>query len=199
LISERPMNIAFLSTYPPRECGIATFTQDLVMHLSTIQSTSKSRIVAVSNNSFQYDDKVLMELSQNDRSNYRQTAAVLNCSGIKLLVIEHEYGIYGGQCGEYLLDLTDSLRIPFVTTLHTVLPAPDYKQRRIINALGQKGEKIITMAQNTVDVLKNVYGVNPSKIEVIHHGVPYMPMKSRETEDIEPFPIFRRQRSSALC
>jgi glycosyltransferase involved in cell wall biosynthesis len=107
-------------------------------------------------------------------------AAALNRSGIKLLVIEHEYGIYGGQWGEYLLDLIDSLRIPFVTTLHTMLPAPDYKQRHIINVLGQKGKKIITMAKNTVDILENVYGVDPSKIEVISHGVPYMPMKSRE-------------------
>ena len=101
-------------------------------------------------------------------------------SDIDLLVIEHEYGIYGGEWGEYLLDLVDNLQIPFVTTLHTVLPVPDEKQRHILNALGQKGKKIITMAKNSVEILINVYGIDSSKIEVINHGVPYMPMKSRE-------------------
>ena len=174
------MNIAFLSTYPPRECGLATFTQDLVMQLSKIPSTSASRIIAVSNGSFQYDDKVMMELTQNDRNSYAQTASKLNHSDIELLVIEHEYGIYGGEWGGYLLDLIDNLKIPFVTTLHTVLPAPNEKQWHILNVLGQKGKKIITMAKNTVDILKNVYGIDESNVEVINHGVPNMSMASRE-------------------
>lgn len=180
MVSEIPMNIAFLSTYPPRECGIATFTQDLVMQLRRIPSTSQSKIIAVSDGSFRYDDKVMMELSQNDRSSYEQMAFKLNNSDINLLVIEHEYGIYGGEQGEYLLDLIGNLQIPFVTTLHTVLPAPDSKQRHILYVLGQKGEKIITMANNTVDTLINSYAIDPLKIEVINHGVPHIPMKSRE-------------------
>jgi len=177
---ERLMNIAFLSTYPPRECGLATFTQDIVVQMSEIQSTSQSKVIAVSNESMRYDDKVIMELTQGDRKSYTRTAAKLNNSDIELLVIEHEYGIYGGEWGEYLLDLINNLQIPFVTTLHTVLPEPDDKQRYILNVLGRKGQKIITMAKNTVDILKNVYGIDPSKIEVINHGVPCMPMKSRE-------------------
>jgi len=180
LIYERPVNIAFLSTYPPRECGLATFTQDLVMQLSAIKSTSLSRIIAVSNGSYSYDDKVMMELTQDDRSSYTRTATKLSHSNIELLVIEHEYGIYGGEWGEYLLDLVDKLQIPFVTTLHTVLPEPDAKQRHILNVLGQKGQKIITMAKNTVEILKNVYGIDQSKIEVINHGVPCMHVSSRE-------------------
>jgi glycosyltransferase involved in cell wall biosynthesis len=180
LISEKLMNIAFLSTYPPRECGLATFTQDLVMQLGVMRSTSRSKIVAVSNGSYLYGDKVMMELIQNDRSSYVKTAERLNQSDIKLLVIEHEYGIYGGDCGEYLLDLIENLRIPFVTTLHTVLPEPLEKQRHILNVLGKKGGKIITMAKNTVETLKVVYGIDASKIEVINHGVPKIPMMSRE-------------------
>lgn len=180
MISERHMNVGFLSTYPPRECGLATFTQDLVTQLSKIASTSRFKIIAVSNESLQYDDKVIMELGQNFRESYRQTASRLNNSDIELLVIEHEFGIYGGERGEYLLDLIDNLQIPFITTLHTVLPAPDDKQRHILNVLGQKGDKIITMARNTVDILENVYCIERSKIQVISHGVPYIPMKSRE-------------------
>ena len=180
MISEEPMNIAFLSTYPPRECGLATFTQDLVMQLDRMHLAGRSGIIAVSDESLRYDDEVMMELTQNDRSSYTQTASKLNNSDIDLLVIEHEFGIYGGERGEYLLDLIDNLKIPFVTTLHTVLPKPDAKQRHILNVLGQKGEKTITMAENTVDTLIKVYGIDPSKIAVISHGVPFMPMKSRE-------------------
>lgn len=181
MISEITMNIAFLSTYPPRECGLATFTQDLVMQLGRMHPAGRSGIIAVSNESLRYDDNVIMELAQNDRSSYTQTASKLNNSDIDLLVIEHEFGIYGGERGEYLLDLIDNLKIPFVTTLHTVLPEPDAKQRYILNVLGQKGDKIVTMAKNTVNILENVYGIDPSKIAVINHGVPYMPMECRET------------------
>lgn len=179
------MNIAFLSTYPPRECGLATFTQDLVTQLSTMQATSKSKIVAVSDGNYLYGDKVMMELSQNDKSSYVKTADTLNQSDIELLVIEHEYGIYGGDCGEYLLELVNLLQIPFVMTLHTVLPEPNEKQRHILNVLGQKSKKIVTMAKNTVETLQNVYGIDKAKIEVIHHGVPFIPMKSRENLKLE--------------
>jgi len=180
LITEKNMNIAFLSTYPPRGCGLATFTQDLISRMSDIQSTRQSKVIAVSNESLRYDDKVIMELEQNDRSSYKRTASRLYNSDIELLVIEHEYGIYGGEWGEYLLDLVDNLKIPFVTTLHTVLPEPNEKQRHIVSVLGQKGKKIITMAKNSVELLINVYGIDPSKIEVISHGVPQISMKSRE-------------------
>lgn len=177
---KKPINIAFLSTYPPRECGIATFTQDLVTQMSYSQSTRQSRVIAVSNELLRYDNKVMMELIQNDRNSYLQTAYRLNHSDVELLVIEHEFGIYGGDCGEYLLDLVNNLRIPFVTTLHTILPEPNKVQRYIVKTLGKKGEKIITMANNTVEILKNVYGIAASKIEVISHGVPSMTMKTRE-------------------
>jgi len=180
MISERPLNIAFLSTYPPRECGLATFTEDLLMALKNVPSMGQSRVVAVSNNSTNYNCEVMLELKQHDRDSYLQTAKELNNSDIDLLVIEHEYGIYGGTRGEYLLNLVDNLKIPFVTTLHTVLPAPDEKQRKILNTLAHKGEKIITMAKNAVEILESSYGIDPSKIAVINHGVPYIPMESRE-------------------
>ncbi len=180
MISKRPIHIAFLSTYPPRECGLATFTQDLLMEFKKIPATEQSRVVAVSNKSMQYDDEVMLELKQNDKESYLNTANELNNSGIELLVIEHEYGIYGGERGEYLLELVKNLKIPFITTLHTVLPAPDEKQRYILNTLAKNGEKIITMANNTIDILKETYGIDQSKIEVINHGVPSLPMESRE-------------------
>jgi len=175
------MNIAFLSTYPPRECGLATFTQDLVLQLIKIPAVSNTRIVAVSNDAIPYESIVMAELDQYGRSSYRETADRINRSKIDLLVVEHEYGIYGGESGEYLLELINHLKIPFVTTLHTVLSSPLEKQRKILHELGQKSEKMITMARNTVDLLVGVYGIDPAKIEVIHHGVPNIAMKSRES------------------
>ena len=175
------MNIAFLSTYPPRECGLATFTQDLVLQLIKIPAVSNTRIVAVSNDAIPYESIVMAELDQYGRNSYLETADRLNRSQIDLLVVEHEYGIYGGESGEYLLELINHLKIPFVTTLHTVLSSPLEKQRQILHELGQKSEKMITMARNTVDLLVGVYGIDPAKIEVIHHGVPNIAMKSRES------------------
>jgi len=181
-------NIAFLSTYPPRECGLATFTQDLVDAMEN-NKILKTNVVAISNSAIaypnsehcQYDSKVFAEIRQNEKSDYIQLAQKLNNSEIDLLVIEHEFGIFGGDHGEYILDLVDNLKIPVVTTLHTILLEPDLKQRFIINALGEKSEKIITMARNTKRLLQSVYGVNSEKIEVIHHGVPKLLIQSRES------------------
>lgn len=180
MLSNKPLHIAFLSTYPPRECGLATFTQDLFLEFKKIPTLKQSRIVAVGSEHLQYSDEVMLELKQHDKESYLQTANKLNNSGIDLLVVEHEYGIYGGLRGEYLLELVNNLKIPFITTLHTVLQKPDEMQRYILNTLAQNGEKVITMANNTIDILKNSYGINSSKIAVINHGVPAIPMKSRE-------------------
>jgi glycosyltransferase involved in cell wall biosynthesis len=180
MVSNRNRNIAFLSTYPPRECGLATFTQDLVGVLDKVGLIKSPKIIAVNNNDYSYSDRVLLKLWQHDRVSYRNTAYAINASNIELLVIEHEYGIYGGEAGEYILELVDNLQIPFILTLHTILPNPSPKQREVLTALGQKSVKVVTMAKNTKPVLERVYGVAPAKIEVIHHGVPYRLLESRE-------------------
>ena len=176
----RIQNVAFLSTYPPRECGLATFTQDLVRELDKISLFGHPMVVAVSDRDYRYSDRVVMELRQHDRTSYADTAKAIHHSNIELLVIEHEYGIFGGESGEYLLDLVNDLQIPFITTLHTVLPAPSAKQKEILKKLGEKSAGIVTMANNTVPILQSVYDIDPKKIEVIHHGVPYRPLESRE-------------------
>lgn len=173
-------NLAFLSTYPPRECGIATFTQDLVNELKKIKLINFSGIVAISDNKYNYCDDVIFELEQFNRDSYIKLAKRLNKSDIDLLIIEHEYGIYGGEDGEYLLDLIDNLEIPFVTTLHTVLSNPNEKQLSILKELGEKSIKVITMAKNTVPLLKKIYGIEENKIDVIPHGVPNIPVLPKE-------------------
>jgi glycosyltransferase involved in cell wall biosynthesis len=173
-------NVAFMSTYPPRECGLATFTQDLVRELDKVSLLNRPKVIAVSNNDYTYSDRVIMELWQHDRESYKNVADAVNNSDIELLVIEHEYGIFGGEAGEYILDLVNNLRIPIVTTLHTVLPEPSEKQREILKLLGEKSTKIVTMAKNTMPILEKVYDIALSKVEVIHHGVPYKDLESRE-------------------
>lgn len=180
MVSNRIRNVAFLSTYPPRECGLATFTQDLVRELDSSRLLNRPRVIAVSNDYYNYSDRVMLEIKQHDRQSYIDTAAAINASDIELLVIEHEYGIFGGKSGEYILDLVDRLQIPVITTLHTVLPRPDRKQKDILKKLGAKSVRVVTMANNTVPILEKVYGIDLSKIEVIPHGVPYRIVPPRE-------------------
>ncbi|MGB8451178.1 MAG: glycosyltransferase family 4 protein [Anaerocolumna sp.] len=173
-------NIAFLSTFPPRECGIATFTEDLITNIDRLGAI-KTQVIAInSTENYGYDNKVMASIRQNEKGGYIELADKLNTSEIDLLVVEHEYGIYGGDHGDYILELINKLEIPIVTTLHTILTEPDPKQRLIINELGKKSEKIITMAQNTKLMLQSIYGVDSQKIEVIHHGVPKKPFESRD-------------------
>ena len=174
-------NISFLSTFPPRECGLATFTQDLIEALDN-NGTVSTNVIAVKNmEDHIYGSKVFAEIAQHVDEDYIKTAQLLNSSDINLLVIEHEYGIYGGEHGEHILSLVNNLEIPVVTTLHTILSEPNPKQRLIINTLGKRSAKVITMAGNSKDVLQSVYGVDPAKIEVIHHGVPKKLIQSRES------------------
>ncbi|MDF2675226.1 MAG: glycosyltransferase [Clostridiales bacterium] len=181
MIKNKLLNIAFLSTSPPRECGIAAFTQDLIDAID-VAGVVDTNIIAINNSKHRdYGNKVIYEINQNDQSDYKELAQKLNNSNIDLLVIEHEYGIYGGDHGDYILDLLNNIDIPVITTLHTIIREPNDKQRLIIKAFGEKSARIITMAKTTCELLKTVYGVSPSKIEVIHHGVPLKLVPSRQT------------------
>ena len=176
---QRIQNVLFLSTYPPRACGIATFTQDLVRALAGAGGCSPG-IVAVNDGAYSYPPEVRFTLEQQDPNSYLETAERINASSADLLMIEHEFGIYGGKSGEYLLKLTGLLKIPYFVTLHTVLPNPTAKQQKIISNLAQGCEKLITMSASSVQVLQEIYGADPEKIAVVHHGVPELPVENRD-------------------
>nr|PZN08862.1 MAG: glycosyl transferase family 1 [Caldicoprobacter oshimai] len=179
-VLNKARNVVFVSTYPPRECGLATFTQDLVNELDEIALINKPRVIAMSNGNYRYDDRVIMEIEQYDRGSYVKAAKKLSETDTELVVIEHEYGIFGGDWGDYILDFVDNLHIPFIVTLHTVLLEPSDKQKEIIKVLAEKSRRVVTMANNTVKILTDVYGIDVDKIEVIHHGVPYKAAEPRE-------------------
>lgn len=180
-MSQTPkINIMFLSTFPPRACGIATFTQDLICELEKTGSVS-AKVTAVSDSEYSYPSRVQFTIDQQDEACYAETAEKINRCGCDCLMVEHEFGIYGGKWGSYLLNLTSRLTIPYFVTLHTVLPNPSEQQKEIISGIAAKSRKIITMASNSVEILQSVYGVDRSKIEVIHHGVPEYPAVERDT------------------
>lgn len=181
MVNNKKIKIAFLSTYPPRECGLATFTQDLITAMDNIGTINTNVIAINSMENYVYDSKVIAEIGQHEQVDYLKVAERLNGSDIDLLVIEHEYGIFGGEYGDYILDLINNIEIPVVTTLHTILSEPNIKQRLIINTLGKRSAKVITMASNTKHLLQSVYGIDPEKIEVIHHGVPKKQIQPRES------------------
>ena len=176
---QQNLTIGFLSTYPPRECGIATFTQDLT-HALKKRKRFKIGVAAVSDRPYDYGEDVVFQLQQQDRKSYGEAARRINRSGMQLLAVEHEYGIYGGKCGDYLLELIDRIEKPLVSTFHTVLPEPNPRQKDILRTLCEKSAAVVTMASNSAAVLRSVYGADPGKIKVIPHGVPEFDLPPRE-------------------
>jgi len=174
----RIKNIGFLSTYPPRECGLATFTEDLVNEIAKMGLIRPSVIAVVDKKECE-NSQIKYRLSQHDRTSYMMTASWAN-DNLDLLVIEHEYGIFGGECGEYIIALAKGLKIPFIITTHTVLLEPSPKQRTVLRDLGRLSAKVVTMAKSSMPILAGTYGIESEKLLFIPHGVPNMQVESRE-------------------
>ncbi|MEK4509925.1 glycosyltransferase family 4 protein [Paenibacillus sp. FSL K6-2524] len=173
-------NVAFLGTSLPRECGLATFSQDLMDEIKEMNDFNLPRIIAVNNDkSYVYGNQVMGVIDQHNRADYSKIAKELNHSNIDLLVIQHEFGIYGGESGEYVLELAEKLKIPFIVIFHTVLSEPSPKQCFIMKRLADLSFKVITMVQNKVKDLLEVYNIDCDKIQMIHHGVPFVDTESR--------------------
>jgi glycosyltransferase involved in cell wall biosynthesis len=172
-----PTRIAFIGNYLPRECGIATFTTDLCTALGA--EFGHERLFAIPVNdpdsSYEYPDKVRLELAQEDVSSYERAADFLNFNGNDLVCLQHEYGIYGGTAGRHVLALLRKLKMPLVTTLHTVLREPDAGQRLVLEEIAQLSDRIVVMSELAAQMLREVYAVPGGKIDVIPHGVPDLP------------------------
>lgn len=159
-----------MGTYPPNACGIATFLLDLVN--STDLAGWRSMVFAVSEDPIRYDDpKVVFEIDKESKKDYHRAARLINQYNASLLCIQHEYGIYGGDHGRYILDLARSVDVPIVATLHTVLPDPSVQQRKIVQELAEYASALVVMAHKGERLLRN-YGVPPHKIRMIPHGAP---------------------------
>ena len=177
--------IVCLATFSPRQCGIATFTADLTNAIDQMFGPSvKSKIVAMNLTEvshFPYPDKVILQISQPHEEDYVNAANKLNqLKEVKLVNIQHEFGIFGGEYGSHLLLLLKKLQKPIVTTLHTVLPAPDERMRNIVQAIMKYSKGIIVMTHSSREILKDDYGLDPERIQVIPHGIHYVPYRTSE-------------------
>ncbi len=172
----RRHKIAYVGTYPPKECGIATFTLDVVN--STDLSGWRSIVFAVDDaapSEPHPDSKVVYTIEKENRSDYTRAAKLLDKHRVSLLSVQHEYGIFGGDHGEYVLDLIRAVTMPVAVTLHTVLPSPSEPQRRILKDMEAHVSCFVVMAHKAVELLQEVYGIAPSKIRFIPHGAPNAP------------------------
>jgi glycosyltransferase involved in cell wall biosynthesis len=172
-----PTRIAFIGNYSPRECGLATFTTDLCAALA--KEYGEGRLFAIPVNdpdsSYEYPEQVRLEITQEDVTSYERAADFLNFNGNDLVCLQHEYGIYGGTAGCYILALLRRLKMPLVTTLHTVLREPSPDQRSVLEEIAQISDRMVVMSELAAQMLREVYGVPPGKIDVIPHGVPDLP------------------------
>ncbi len=170
-------SVAVIGNYLPRQCGIATFTTDLVEALSAAAPDINcwAAVMNDKTDGYAYAEKVRFEINQNKLSDYGVAAQFLNISQTDIVCVQHEYGIFGGPAGSHLLKLLGDLRMPVVTTLHTVLkdPAPEY--RDVMCKLSDLSDKLVVMSHKASDLLKEVYAVPEEKIAFIHHGIPDTP------------------------
>jgi glycosyltransferase involved in cell wall biosynthesis len=168
--------IAFLGDYPPRRCGIATFTSDLRNALARLRPDIESFTIPVNDveNGYEYPPEVRFEIDQQDVSSYQRAAHFLNINNVDVLCVQHEFGIFGGSSGSHLLALLRDLQMPVVTTLHTILREPEADKRHIMRELTARSTRMVTMTQRGRTFLEEIYGVTPSKIDIIPHGIPDM-------------------------
>ncbi|MCC6681398.1 MAG: glycosyltransferase family 4 protein [Phycisphaeraceae bacterium] len=174
----RRSNVAFVGTYVPRQCGLATFSQNLVRAITDADSTIDITVVAVNDrrNAFRYPSMVKHQIVQQCREDYRRVTEILNISRVDAVCLQHEHGIYGGADGVYVLEMVRRLRMPLITTLHTVLHEPSRGQRRVLMNLVRSSEHVVVMSERAKSLLQQIYHLPAEKISVIPHGIPSVPL-----------------------
>lgn len=179
---DSPLPIAFVGSYPPRRCGIATFTRDLSAAVGAASDRVLPMTIAVSDpgGQYEYPGEVKYEIRQAVKADYSRAAEFVNYSDVRLVSIQHEHGIFGGDDGAYILDFLTALRTPTIATLHTVLKRPSDSQRGIIQKMSLQCARLVVMSKVAADLLGASYGVNERKIQVIPHGIPEMPPRNQQ-------------------
>ena len=164
--------IGYFSTYPPRECGIANFTKDLIDAIGELGGLKPS-IIAINEKGalYDYDRRVKWNIDRDDAEDYVKAAEYVNASNIQLLVVQHEFGLYGGDYGEHIKLFLDNIKIPVITTLHTMQPNFDKKAIEVLKYIVERSESIIVIAHAAIDMLKQ-QGIPYKKCVVIPHGCP---------------------------
>ncbi len=181
------MKIAFLGNYPPKACGIGTFTNSLaraiLSNLKASEISEYAEIIAMEDPAEHHDYpvEVTRKIRPQEASDYRDVADYLNTENFDLLVLQHEYGIFGGDDGVYVMHLLDKLRIPLIVTFHTVLREPSFGQRNVLGRIAERAQSVVVMTQLARTLLSEVFAVADSKVTVIEHGVPVIESAPRDT------------------
>lgn len=169
--------IAFVGDYLPRKCGIATFTHDMYASVSSLFPDAECFVVPVNDRpeGYDYPPEIRFEIDEPDLESYRRAADFLNFANTDVVCLQHEYGIYGGAAGSHVLGLLRDLRMPVVTTCHTLLREPDADQRRVLTDLAALSARVVVMTERARAFLQEIYGVPEAKIDLIAHGIPDIP------------------------
>lgn len=172
-----PKHVAFVGDYLPRQCGIATFTADLYQSYNTFIPDSNPLVVSVNDvpDGYDYPSEVRYDFYQHDQEAYRKAAEFLNSKDVDTVCLQHEYGIYGGPAGSYILTLLRNLTMPVVTTFHTILKEPNEEQMLVLKSIADLSSRVICMSEKGRNFLINIYEIPDNKIDVIPHGIPDMP------------------------
>ncbi|GBD00531.1 GDP-mannose-dependent alpha-(1-6)-phosphatidylinositol monomannoside mannosyltransferase [bacterium HR18] len=175
--SFRLRRIAFIGNYLPRQCGIATFTTDLCEAVAAVAPELSCIAVPINDRAegYAYPARVRFEIAEEDLSAYRRAAEFLNINDVDVVCLQHEYGIFGGPAGSHVLTLLRELRVPVVTTLHTILREPSAEQRAVMEELTVLSDRLVVMTQRGKEFLQTIYGVPEAKIDLIPHGIPEVP------------------------
>jgi len=172
-----PSRIAVIGNYLPRQCGIATFTTDLCAAIAAEYGTARLLALPVNDteDGYDYPPRVRWSLAQDDVRSYQEAAEFLNFNNIDMVCLQHEYGIFGGPAGSYILHLLRGLKMPVVTTLHTVLREPDPNQLMVMEEVAELSDRLIVMSQLSSQFLQEIFKVPGNKIDMVPHGVPDLP------------------------
>jgi glycosyltransferase involved in cell wall biosynthesis len=175
-----------LGNHLPRQCGIATFTSDLGDALASEFSEFDCFVLAMNDpgKRHAYPARVRFEIGESDLASYRRAADFLNVNAVDVLCVQHEYGIFGGKAGSHVLALLRELRMPIVTTLHTILAEPNPQQRAAMQELTQLSERLVVMSAHGASLLRDVHEVPDRKIDLIPHGIPSVPFLSRSKDQL---------------
>ncbi len=178
-----PVRVAVVGNHLPRQCGIATFTTDLCDAIAAEYGAAGLSVVAINDphSQYCYPARVRFEISESEPSYYKAAADFLNSSNVDLVCLQHEYGIFGGKAGSHVLRLLHRLKMPVVTTLHTVLREPDLDQLVVMQEIAARSDRLIVMSEHSSQFLQDVFRVSGEKIELIPHGIPDLPFAEADS------------------
>ena len=170
-------SIVFIGNYLPRQCGIATFTTHLLQSIALNAADKDCWAVAMNDRpeGYLYPAQVRLEINQNQLNEYSLAADLLNLNQVDVVCLQHEYGIFGGKRGSFIIELLRNLKMPVVTTLHTILKEPNLQDRQIMMQLAEFSDRLVVMSERSVEFLRDIYQVPEEKIALIHHGIPDVP------------------------